>query len=101
MKTTLEEVESFKPGVYRHYKGGLYRALFLGEDCTNREYQRGSTQGFDSTQEPTVAYVALDGPHAGKICFRELWQWNERLFLEPHALPLTKVSVPRFLWRNP
>lgn len=24
--------ETFRPGIYRHYKGGLYRALFLAKE---------------------------------------------------------------------
>ena len=100
MKATREQVEAFRPGVYRHWKGALYRALFLGQDSTNRD-------GKESTEEPTVAYVALsDGTgHQGNICFRELWQWMEPVMISVKGtesmLNGPRVSVPRFLWRSP
>jgi hypothetical protein len=37
-------MDGFKPGLYRHYKGGLYSALFL---VTHHE-----------TREPMVVYVS-------------------------------------------
>jgi hypothetical protein len=30
-------METFKPGIYRHYKGGLYRALCLVEHHESRQ----------------------------------------------------------------
>lgn len=75
-RVTKEEVEMFKPGVYVHYKGPQYHALFLVEDSTNRD-------GADSTQEPMVVYVPLEGDHCGTMKARELWQWNERVPVRP------------------
>ncbi len=37
MKASERQVKDFRPGLYRHWKGPLYRALFLGQDSTNRE----------------------------------------------------------------
>ncbi len=39
MRATPEEVAAFRPGVYQHWKGPYYRALFLGQDSTNRELE--------------------------------------------------------------
>ncbi len=50
-----------------------------------------------SSEEPTVAYISLDpGPHQGNLCFRELWQWNERV-------PMLGGGhlVRRFQWVGP
>lgn len=59
-------MNDFKSGVYRHYKGGLYRALFLAQDSTNRRDAAGSTE------EPMVVYVSLSEPHQGNVCVRAL-----------------------------
>ena len=29
----MESIEEFKPGVYKHFKGGMYLALTLATDC--------------------------------------------------------------------
>jgi hypothetical protein len=80
--------KEFRPGVYRHYKGDLYCALFLVQDSTNRDC--GDLAGAQqSSEEPCVVYVALSGEHAGNKCVRTLDQWNE-------WVPSSSVAVPRF-----
>ena len=51
-------MDDFKPGLYRHYKGGLYRALFLATD--------------EATKQPHVVYVALSD---GSLWTRSLQDW--------------------------
>lgn len=46
------EIREFKPGVYRHFKGGVYLALMLAKDS--------------ETLEDTVVYIPLyDKPESG------------------------------------
>ena len=54
-------MEEFKPGHYRHFKGGEYEALYLAKDS--------------ETQEPMVVYRALYGAHL--VWVRPLSMWNE------------------------
>jgi hypothetical protein len=54
------------PGLYRHYKGGYYRVLFIAYESTN---------GLPRT--PKVVYVSLDGGAAyGRINVREVAEFN-------------------------
>ena len=32
-----EQAKSFKPGLYKHWKGGMYRALFVANDSEDLE----------------------------------------------------------------
>lgn len=95
----------FKPGIYRHWKGALYRALFLAQDSTNRITIPTTTKldgsiAKGSTEEPMVVYVCLDGEHAGNVCARSLAQWNERVdWLDTGNGPFG--IRPRFEWRSP
>lgn len=89
----------FKPGVYRHYKGGLYYAFFLTEDSNN------GPDGAESTQELEVVYMALDGMKAGQRCNRKLKQWNETVIVKesrPADIDDNETTVdveyPRFKW---
>ena len=34
-----ETAQNFNPGLYRHYKGGTYRALFVGRSSEDREQE--------------------------------------------------------------
>jgi hypothetical protein len=87
---TQAEVDAFKPGVYRHWKGPLYRALFLSQDSNN------GPSGA-SSQEPEVIYVSLnEGTRQGQVNNRWLWQWCE-------IVPAVddwkeRTHVPRFEW---
>lgn len=40
--------ERLAPGVYRHYKGGLYRLFFVSRDAS------------DTTRDGTICYVYMD-----------------------------------------
>ncbi len=51
------ERPEFKPGLYRHYKGGLYRALFLARNSEHREQE-------------VVVYVSISEAHGGKVWVR-------------------------------
>ena len=50
-----------KPGLYRHFKGNLYRLLYVAKHS--------------ETLEPMVVYQALYG--AMGICVRPAAMWNE------------------------
>lgn len=65
---------TFEPGVYTHFKGGLYRALFLARD--------------ERTLEDVVVYVHL---HDGSVWTRSLESWSEYV-----QWPNGKTN-PRFL----
>lgn len=57
------------PGIYRHWKGNLYRVLFVALDSNN-----------DRAHEPTVVYLSLDpGPHQGQINVRHESEFHELL----------------------
>lgn len=55
----------FKEGIYRHFKGNLYKALFLANDS--------------ETTEKMVVYQALYGEK--EIWVRPLKMWNESVTL--------------------
>ncbi len=97
MKTTQEEIAEFKPGVYRHWKGGMYRALFLAQDSTNRRDTISPIRE-SSSQEPVVVYVSLSGDstYQWSIYARELWQWNEKVIGQGLG-PMRQ----RFQWEGP
>ena len=52
--------QSIKPGVYQHFKGGLYKLLLIARDS--------------ETEEPVVVYVALKD---GSTWTRKLSHWTE------------------------
>ncbi|AFV76843.1 Protein of unknown function (DUF1653) [Thermus oshimai JL-2] len=64
-----------RPGVYRHYKGGLYRVLFLARHS--------------ETEEEMVVYQALYGE-------KGYWVRPLALFLAP--VWVEGRAVPRFQW---
>lgn len=55
------DAPDFRPGRYRHFKGGEYRALFVAKNS--------------ETLEPEVVYQALYGE--GGYWVRPLAMWNE------------------------
>lgn len=85
--------ESFRPGLYTHYKGSYYRALFLG-----RHHE---------TRELLVAYVPYDHPES-EVQFRE-WatpgkdSWTDRVEVEidGDAVSRRTVFISRFEWLGP
>jgi hypothetical protein len=66
----------FKPGTYRHFKGGYYKALFLALDTTN--------------DQPVVVYISLAN---GNMHTRPLTNWLDRVYYPDDA---TNRFVPRF-----
>jgi hypothetical protein len=58
-------MENFKSGIYRHFKGNLYEALFLATDSENLQ--------------PMVVYKALYGDNG--VWVRPLSMWNEEVTL--------------------
>lgn len=90
MTSREQGVETFRPGIYRHYKGGLYRALFLARD--------------HETQWPVVVYVPLQVANAfcefpsppqirNLVDGPEAWLSWGRVDVTP--------SVARFEWVSP
>ena len=60
-----------KPGLYRHFKGNLYRLLYVAKDS--------------ETLEPMVVYQALYGDHG--IWVRPAAMWNERVERDGYCGP--------------
>lgn len=71
----------FKPGVYRHFKGGMYYALCLGKDS--------------ETEEDVVIYFTLyDKPESGT----RVWVRPLSMFMDQKELPDgTKVNRFEFV----
>lgn len=61
----------FKPGKYRHYKGGMYELLFIAKHS--------------ETCEPMVIYRALYGE--GGCWARPAHMWNETVKTESGEVP--------------
>lgn len=61
----------FRPGIYRHFKGNEYEALFLARHS--------------ETDEPMVVYRALYGE--GEIWTRPLSMWNETVERDGKRFP--------------
>ena len=55
--------KEFRPGIYRHFKGNLYRLLYLAKDS--------------ETQEDLVVYQALYGERGYWV--RPAKMWNEEI----------------------
>lgn len=53
-------MEPIRPGVYRHFKGNLYRVLFTAQHS--------------ETLEEMVVYQALYGPHGYWVRPDAMWQ---------------------------
>ncbi len=52
------------PGLYEHWKGGVYRLLFLAED--------------EATKEPLAVYVCVSD-RAGRLWARPAASWSEEV----------------------
>lgn len=74
--------ESIRPGLYRHYKGGMYRALFA---CRHHE-----------TGEAMVVYVSLTH---GTVSVRELRSQGKDSWTDEVEHEGSKV--PRFEYVGP
>ncbi len=71
-------METIKPGVYRHFKGNLYRVLFTAQHS--------------ETREEMVVYQALYGE-------RGYWVRPAAMWLE--AVKRENYTGPRFTWIEP
>ena len=69
---------SFRPGVYRHYKGNTYLALGLARE--------------DETDETVVVYTRLYPRDGLPMSTRRLAKWNERVPVQGGG------SQPRFAY---
>jgi len=74
------------PGVYRHYKGGLYR-VFGVADYTGEHgdvfpsAHHPKTEGFPEG-EKLVVYIGLyDNPRGNRLCTRPVREWVAKLVL--------------------
>lgn len=94
----LDDPANFRPGIYQHFKGPKYRALFLAEDSTNRsvcgvavEREEGI---LESSQAPMVVYISNEN---SVVHVRELSQWNEMVPNPGHDVrKLGQAMVRRF-----
>ena len=65
----------FKPGIYKHFKGGLYEALFLAKNSENFE-------------EEFVVYKSLENG--------DIWIRSAKMFFE--EVKREEYEGPRFAW---
>lgn len=70
-------------GIYQHYKGGLYRLLFIAKDSTN---------GSPTADQDVAVYVSLN--ESGRVSVRLLAEFDGRVQVEGQ-------SRPRFEWVGP
>ena len=71
----MKSMDQLKPGVYRHFKGNLYRLLYVAKHS--------------ETLEPMVVYQALYGEK--EYWVRPASMWTEHVEKEGY-------SGPRFAW---
>lgn len=79
----MSAANEFRPGLYRHYKGGLYTAVGL---VSHHE-----------TREPMVLYIS----HTyGGLSVRPLhgWRGDPDGFLDPIPMSVTQKMRTRFEW---
>ncbi|MFJ2994194.1 DUF1653 domain-containing protein [Pandoraea sp. NPDC087047] len=67
------EIEAFRPGVYRHYKGNCYLALGIARA--------------DETDEPVVVYTRLYPREGLPMSTRLLRIWNAPVMTESGPVP--------------
>ena len=85
----MRDIEQFKPGLYQHYKGGYYVALFIA-----RHHDSGV---------PVVAYVCC---RYGTVSVREWDQsdqdsWSDRVEPQTGYAVQGTAGVPRFRFVGP
>lgn len=66
-------------GLYRHYKGNLYRVLLMARNSTN-----------NGADEEMVVYVSLGESHNGRVSVRTAREFEE------NVSPPGCTSTPRF-----
>ena len=64
-------MSELRPGLYRHFKGNLYKLLYVAKHS--------------ETLEPMVVYQALYGDHG--IWVRPAAMWNERVERDGYCGP--------------
>ena len=69
----MDSINSFKPGVWRHFKGRTYLALGLARE--------------DETNELVVVYVRLYERDGLPMSTRKLSVWNETVEHEGRRVP--------------
>lgn len=74
-----------KPGIYKHYKGGIYRVLFSARQSTN-----GPDEG-----KLVVVYIDLK---YGGLHVRDEEQFNEKVLAPPELGFNLGVEVSRFMF---
>jgi hypothetical protein len=78
------ERPDFQPGIYRHWKGGLYRALFLARDSVSQDKSR-----------LLVVYISMtNGEMFARPLYNEESSWSDDVLLEHENN--TASWVPRF-----
>lgn len=88
-------------GVYKHYKGGLYRLLFVAKDSTNNS---------PTADEDVAVYVSLND--SGRVSVRLLSEFDELVLVNPAGTTPEGIAetlktgvghshVPRFTWVGP
>lgn len=70
-----ELAKSFKSGIYRHYKGGLYNAMFVAKHSEHHEQE-------------LVVYQSLEHGH--------IWVRPLSMFLD--NVMIDDIEKPRFEW---
>lgn len=71
-------------GIYRHYKGSDYLALFLARDSNN-----------DADREDVVVYMSLSAPYAGAMNVRRVTEFCEAVRWPDGSM------APRFTYTGP
>lgn len=71
-------------GLYRHYKGGMYRVLFTARNSTN-----------GTNDEELVVYVSIGGEYAGRLSVRDAAEFVEEVEV-PLVYSVGTMKVPRF-----
>jgi len=72
---SVQEQITIKPGIYRHYKGNLYRVI--------------GTARHSETEEQLVAYEALYNNPKGKL-------WARPLSMFAESVEVKGIAQPRF-----
>lgn len=67
-----KEVDNFKPGVYRHYKGAHYLAIGIARE--------------DETNQPVVVYTRLYERDGLPLSTRTLKAWNESVVVDEKSI---------------
>jgi len=70
--------ESFKLGIYRHYKGGEYRVLFVG---------KGQFKDEALDMQDMVVYESLDENTVSKHWVRPLTDFLEMMVVDENEVP--------------